>query len=183
MAKLEWFNTVAKVLRAQADGAVFPGDPDPVMTTLERLADKLLGECMNGEPYGTDGCVACRAFRTESAEAQAAKDAKARKDAEGVIEILKADLEASQHAFQVTDEARKLVNGANEELEDAVKHAQVTVKDALTARDEALAERASAQRQAEDAKAQVESFQKRFEALNSKFERARQIVQQFPEVF
>jgi len=66
--KKGWFLNVARLVESEAMKPSFPGDGSTVIPTLERLADKLLGECHNGNDFGSDECPACRAYRTEEAE-------------------------------------------------------------------------------------------------------------------
>jgi len=56
------------MVEQEAIKPTFPGDGSTTLPTLERLADKLLGECHNGNEFGSDECPACRAYRTEEAE-------------------------------------------------------------------------------------------------------------------
>lgn len=77
----KWFEDVTELVRDQADVKVFPGDPDPIEAVLRKFAAKILGSCHNDGVYGEDGCVACRAFRTEKAEGAVDELVKARDEA------------------------------------------------------------------------------------------------------
>jgi hypothetical protein len=68
MTTQEWAVDAAKVLTEALKQPVFPGDPDPVADVVKKIINKAIGECNNGGKYGADGCVACRAYRTERAE-------------------------------------------------------------------------------------------------------------------
>lgn len=71
MSKLAWIDAAVRVVEAAAKDPTFPGDESPVKGVIERLVNKALSECHNGnKELGLDGCLVCRAVRTEKIEAE-----------------------------------------------------------------------------------------------------------------
>lgn len=107
MAKQEWFDEVVAVVRAKGTEPVFPGDADPVYAVLDRLNQKLTGECHNGGELGGDGCVPCRAYRADAAERDREATRKEAEQAHGECEALSLALNAAVGDFQTASEQRR----------------------------------------------------------------------------
>lgn len=71
--RFDWLEDAAIALEAAVKQPKFPGDGSFALPLLEKLVDKLFGECHNGGEVGLDECAACRAWRTERVEGELSK--------------------------------------------------------------------------------------------------------------
>lgn len=179
MAKVDWLNEVVKTLR---DSRVpFPGDPDPALEVLERVVNKLYGECFNDLPVGTDGCPVCRAHQTERAQLaqKVAEDERDAEQAEAAKQAFRAEV-AETASFQAALERDQAQSAAKE----AVKAAEVARKAELAARQEAqdaVTERGQAQKNATAANTDNVSLTLKLAALQAFQLTAKELAQQIVE--
>lgn len=68
--RLDWFDDFVKLAEQKAKERNFPGEPSVLYPILDKLINKLYGECHNGGKVGEDGCPTCRAHKTEKAESE-----------------------------------------------------------------------------------------------------------------
>lgn len=168
MTKLDWFEQAAKVLGEVGARTPFPGQDPEVYKVMEQLLGKFIGECHNGEEVGTDGCPACRAWRTEKAEGVVKGLKEANATLQSAVYDAKAAATLAQSAF---DKAREDVVELAEEvggLQADLKDCEADLEEALAQRDSALSERASAQRQAEAAKAELDNLRGEYDRLQER---------------
>lgn len=105
--RFDWLGDVAAAVEAAVKQPKFPGDGSFALPLLEKLVNKLFGECHNGGEVGRDGCPACRAHRTESAEAQRARVEAAYDDALHKLRHVEETLVATQAlASDLTEKVR-----------------------------------------------------------------------------
>jgi hypothetical protein len=70
-AKVKWFSEAVLAFEAAGKQPRFPGDPSPVEPLLEKLVNKLLGQCWESDKPAPDcgECAACRAHLTPQVQA------------------------------------------------------------------------------------------------------------------
>lgn len=137
-AKLAWFDEAVTAVEAARSQPKFPGEQSPIYVILEKLVNKLWGECHDGDAVGTGRCAVCRAFRTEVAEAAAeAAKAAAQNAAEDLNETQLTLYAANERAADLF----RTVEGLQAELADQAAEYTALVSELAAAKSDLEAER------------------------------------------
>lgn len=63
-----WIEEATAAIHQAATLPTFPGDLSLTRQFIDKLVKRLLSTCYNGGEIGSDGCMACRAHRTEETD-------------------------------------------------------------------------------------------------------------------
>jgi hypothetical protein len=171
--RLKWFDEAVLAVEAARSQPKFPGEQSPVYVILEKLVNKLWGECHDGDVLGAGGCPVCRAFRTEHAEAFAAKSAQAYKDlavreadTRRVLESVTADRDSQAQALATTKDALAVSVQAFEDVQKELADMTRDFLEASKERGEAQAHVSRADRERDEALASAAEAQERYSSLS-----------------